>query len=206
MATDARVLNWMFVVPATERVLLLPLHDERPEGVAVVESRSSRALDDALDDGPYTGVAVPDLAAWGEASSAEAGSLLERLATAVGPGGWLYAGFPNVWYPGNARRPGARSATAVARELRAMGFDRVAAYVALPHHRVPAYLIEDADPSALRYFLDRLSFPYVESDNPRKARLKQRLLAAGRRAALIAPARTRARFAPGAAIVARRSA
>ena len=206
MTADARVLNWTFVVPGADRFLMLPIDDERPEGAVTPASRTPAALDEALDTEPYAGVAAPDLASWGEASPAERGPLLERLAGVVAPGGWLYAGFPNAWYPGNARRPGARSSRAVMRDLRAAGFGRVDAYVALPHHRCPAFLIEEADPSALRYFLDRLSFPYVESDDPRKARMKQRVLAAGRRAALIAPAGTRARFAPGAAVVARRSA
>jgi hypothetical protein len=203
--TDARLLNWTFVVPASDRFLLLPIDDERPDGAVAVTARTPEALDRALDAGPYAVVAAPDLASWGDASPAEQRPLLERLADVVAPGGWLYAGFPNAWYPGNIRRPGARSSRSVTRDLRAVGFGRVDAYVALPHHRCPAFLIEESDPSALRYFLDRLSFPYVESEDPRRARMKQLVLAAGRRAALIAPASTRARFAPGAAVVARRS-
>ena len=186
MSADARVLNWTFLVPSSNRYLLLPIDAERPDGAVAVADMTPAALDEALAAAPFEGVAAPDLASWREASPLEAGSLLGRLAEAVGPAGWLYVGYPNAWYPGNARRPGAQSTASLVRELRASGFERVDSFVALPHHRVPAYLIEDGDPFPLQYFLDRLSFPYVESDDPRKARVKQRILSAARRAALVA--------------------
>ena len=201
---DARVSNWSFLVPSADRFLLLPIRDEDPSGAVVPSERSARGLADALVAAPFPLVGVPALAAWRSVADGDGARLLERLAGAVAPGGWLYVGFPNAWYPGYAGRAGSLTEDRVRAVLSAAGLQPVATYLAFPHERTPAYLIERDDPAALRYFLERLSFPYVEGPDRWKSRGKQLALAAARRGALVAPSGLRARFAPGLAVTARR--
>ena len=204
VGVDARLSNWMFLVPAVDRPLVLPIAEERPQGAVVPASRSGEALREALAGGPYGGVAAPALARWRAATGGDSAILLERLAQSVAEDGWLYVGFPNAWYPPHAGRGGSLSAARVGEILRKAGFGSSTVYLAFPHERTPAYLIAEDDPAALRYFLERLSFPYVESGDRWKARAKQLVLSGARRAALMAPAGIRSRFAPGLAVVARR--
>jgi hypothetical protein len=201
---DARVLNWTFLVPSADRPLVLPIDQERPDGAVVPADRSREAVREALAGGPYGGVAAPALARWRQATGGDSAVLLERLAQAVAEGGWLYVGFPNAWYPAHAGRGGSLSAARVGQILAAAGLESLTNYLAFPHERTPAYLIAEDDPAALRYFLERLSFPYVEGGDRWRARAKQLVLAGGLRAALAAPDAMRSRFSPGLAVVARR--
>lgn len=203
-AVDARVRNWTFVVPPAARVLFLPVQDEDHPGSVVPAARTAAALDVALATGPFPGVAAPSLAGWREAAGGDTARLLATLGAAVAPGGWLYAGFSNAWYPGNAGRNGSLTRGRALEVLRRAGLHDAVRYLAFPHERLPAYLIEDEDPAALRYFLAALSFPYVEGGNRWKARVKQVALAGTRRAALLSPAGLRSRAAPGLVVVARR--
>ena len=208
MNSDARLLNWRFVVPPShERLLLLSVdHESVPD--AIVPARSAKELAFALREGPFTGIVVGDLAAWqfihvdGEGSS----ELLPRLISSLTDDGWLYAGLPGRWSPGALLRGGRFTSRAIERSLRAAGFAEVRTYFALPSQRCPAYLVSADRRAELDYFLSRLFFPYVGSSSPRTARLKQRLLDWGRWAALRVPHRVRVALSPGMAVVATRSA
>jgi len=201
---DARVRNWTFVVPSVARVLFLPVEQEDHPGAVVPAGRTTAALDVALAAGPFPGVAAPSLAGWRTAAGGDTDRLLAALGAAVAPGGWLYAGFPNAWYPGNAGRNGSLTLGRVLDTIGRAGLHDAVCYLAFPHERLPAYLIEADDPAALRYFLAALSFPYVEGGNRWKARAKQVAMAGARRAALLTPAGLRSRAVPGLAVVARR--
>jgi hypothetical protein len=208
MTSDARLLNWRFVVPSSqERLLLLSVdHESVPD--AVVPTRTARELASALRAGPYTGIVVGDLAAWqsiysdGDPSS----ELLPQLVASLTRGGWLYAGVPNRWSPSALRRRTQLTAGALTRGLRTAGFTEIHTYFALPSQRCPAYLVSADRRAELDYFLTRLFFPYVGSSSPRTARLRQRLLDWARWIALRVPHPLRVALSPGMAIVATRSA
>jgi hypothetical protein len=208
MTSDARVLNWRFVVPSSQdRLLLLSLdHESVPD--AIVPARTARELASALRAGPFTGVVVGDLAAWqfihgeGDGSS----ELLPLLLASLTAQGWLYAGFPNRWAPGALLRRRHFTSRGLTRNLRTAGFTEVRTYFALPSQRCPAYLVSADRRAELDYFLRRLFFPYVGSSSPRTARLKQRLLDWGRWTALRVPHPLRVALSPGMAIVATRPA
>jgi len=208
MTSDARVLNWRFVVPSSqERLLLLSVDDESVPD-AVVPARTATELGLAIREGPFTGIVVGDLAAW-QAIHAEgnrSSELLPLLVMSLADGGWLYAGFPNRWAPGALLRRRHFTSRALERGLRAAGFSEIRTYFALPSQRCPAYLVSADRRAELDYFLNRLFFPYVGSSSPRTARSKQRLLDWGRWAALRVPHRMRVALSPGMAIVATRSA
>jgi hypothetical protein len=200
--SDARLLNWRFLVPNEPRALLhLPLADERIPR-ALVPDRTESALTEALGKGPYGGVAVPDLARWqGLANGGGALGLLAVLARTVEMEGWLYVGFPNSLYPGRARVPGALRLRQAVRLLRQEGLSEIHTYLAFPDQTCPAYLLSLEGRSELDYFLRRLAFPYVQAAGGR-AQLKRRGLQLMRRVALAGPHRVRVRFAPAIAIVA----
>jgi hypothetical protein len=202
---DARALNWRFVVPDEPRgLLLLPADGERVEG-AVSPELSASALSGALRDGPYPAVAAPDLARWaGLERAGGAADLLARLGDAVGPGGWLFAGFPNPWYPARPAATGSLGLGTARRILGRSGLGIGESYVALPDQRCPAYLVSAGAPAELEYFLRCLFRPYTGSLSGWRARLGQRSLSLMRRIALGLPHRVRVRFAPALGIVARR--
>jgi hypothetical protein len=202
---DARALNWRFVVPDEPRgLLLLPAGGERMED-AVSPELSASALSAALGDGPYPAVAAPDLAGWaGLERAGGAAGLLARLGDSVGPGGWLFAGFPNAWYPAHPAAPGSLGLGAARRILRRSGLGIDEAYLALPDQRCPAYLVSTGGPAELEYFLRRLFRPYPGSLSGWRAGLRQRSLSIMRMVALGLPHRLRVRFAPALGIVARR--
>ena len=208
MTSDARLLNWRFVVPSSqERLLLLSVdHESIPD--AVVPTRTAGELAFALGEGPFTGIVVGDLAAWqsiyedGDGTS----ELLPLLVASLTREGWLYAGFPNRWSPSALLQRKHFTARALARGLRTAGFTEIHTYFALPSQRCPAYLVSADRRAELDYFLTRLFFPYVGSSSPRTARLRQRLLDWGRWTALRVPHRLRVALSPGMAVVAMRSA
>jgi hypothetical protein len=202
---DARALNWRFVVPDEPRgLLLLPAEGERVED-AVSPEPSASALSAALREAPYPAVVAPDLAAWaGFERAGGAADLLARLGDCVGPGGWLFAGFPNAWYPAHPAAAGSLGLGAARRILHRAGLGIVDAYLALPDQRCPAYLVSTEGPAELEYFLRRLFRPYAGSLSGWRAGLRQRSLSVMRRVALGLPHRLRIRFAPALGIVARR--
>ena len=208
MTSDARLLNWRFVVPSSqERLLLLSVdHESVPD--AVVPARTAADLALALREGPFTGIVVGGprgvavhLRRWRRRLGAPAppGRVLD-------PEGWLYAGFPNRWLPGALRERRHFTSRALTRGLRTAGFTEIRTYFALPSQRCPAYLVSADRRAELDYFLTRLFFPYVGGSSPRTARVKQRLLDWGRWTALRVPHPLRVALSPGMAIVATRSA
>ena len=203
---DERLLNWRFVVPCgTQRLLFLPIDTETVPG-AVVPDRSAASLAAALRDGEYDGVVVGDVAAWARAVGGGPAHLLTRLATSLAPGGWLYAGFPNAWFPVHPRRSGSISLRRAQRALRLAGPFELHPYFALPNQRCPAYLISATRRAELDYFLRHLFFPHVGSRSPRVALAKQRVLGMARTPAVRLPHFVRLGCAPAIAVVARRSA
>lgn len=208
MTSDARVLNWRFVVPSSQEHLLLLSVDHESVPDAVVPARTATELASALRAGPYTGIVVGDLAAWQSiyADGGGASELLSLLVASLTPEGWLYAAFPNPWVPGAVRQRRRLTSRAIKQELRIAGFTEIRTYFALPSPRCPAYLVSADRRAELDYFLNRLFFPYVGSSSRRTARAKQQLLDWGRWTALRVPHRVRVALSPGLAIVGTRSA
>jgi hypothetical protein len=202
---DARPLNWRFVVPGEHRgLLLLAVGDEGLED-AVIPEPSASALSAAMRNGPYPAVVAADLAAWaGLERHTGAAGLLGRLGDCVEPGGWLFAGFPNAWYPARLAATGSLGLAAARRIVGRTGLVMVDAFLALPDQRCPAYLVSIDRPAELEYFLRRLFRPYAGSLSGWRAGLRQRSLSVMRKAALGLPHGPRLRFAPAFAIVARR--
>ena len=208
---DARTLNWRFVVPDEPAgLLLLPANGELLDG-AVVPDRTAAALAATLQEGPYPAVAVPDLGAWGHLadrgrSPARSARMLERLAGSVAPGGWIYAGFANPWYPARPRLTRAMRVRRAVRILRRAGMESAEVYLAFPDQACPAYLISQGGAAELNAFLRHLFLPYVGATHGWRGRVKQRLLSLMRALALVSPHAMKARFAPSMAVVARRPA
>jgi hypothetical protein len=205
-ASDARTLNWRFVVPAEpDGMLLLPSDGERIQG-AVVTERTPEALVGALARGRYPAVAIPDLTGWvgldPEVESAR--ELLQRLGASVAPGGWLYAGFANAYSPLRPFGRGTLSRASAVRALRAAGFDDPSVYVPFPDQRLPAYLVSAMRQNELGYFLRELSFPHVEDATGIRGMLRRRSRSLLQRAATALPPTLTARLVPSFAIVARR--
>jgi hypothetical protein len=202
--TDARRLNWRFVVPDARPGLLLPVGDEQVEGWA----RARRGPDGRPDLPPRDSVgavAVGDLAAWtrrpGRAGTAD---LLHELCAAVEPGGWVCLGFGNARFP-LARRGRSASLPAVRRALAHAGMAPPAVYACLPHHRSPAMIVPLERRQELDHVLDRLFLTYAPAGSS-FPRLRRRLLAGLRAATRAAPHRLRAAAVPGYLLVARRPA
>ncbi len=203
--TDARTLNWRFVVPdEPEGLLFLPADGERHPSAGGA-GPGPGGLEAALGGGPYPAVAVADLGSWARRRPAEAGRTLARLCAAVAPGGWLCAGFANAGYPGTPPLAGALHIQAARRILRRSGLSELEVYFALPHQRCPALLVPAARPVELDHVLRQLFFTYVPGDGA-WAMAQRYLLAALRRGALLTPHLIRTRFAPGFYVVARRPA
>lgn len=193
--TDARTLNWRFVVPdEPPGLLFLPAGGPGAGGLAA-----------ALDGGPYPAVAVTDLGSLARRRPASAGRTLARLSAAVAPGGWLCAGFANASYPGTPPLVGALRIQTALRVLRRAGLSDPEVYFALPHQRCPALLVPAARPVELDHVLRQLFLTYVPSDGA-WAMAQRRLLAALRRGALLTPHLVRTLLAPGFYVVARRPA
>jgi len=199
---DTRRLNWLFLVPdEPETLLLLPVGPEHPSGALVADPSTLTAL---LKGGPYPAVAAPDLTAWAVRTRWGAGRLLHRLAEAVGPGGWLYAGFSNPLFPARPFARGSIRMRSALRTVRAAGLTETQSYLPFPSAACPAYFVS-AGAAELDYFLRRLAFPYGDHSNTR-GRLGKRLLRPMLRIAVRTPRAARAGFAPAGAILARRPA
>jgi hypothetical protein len=192
--TDARTLNWRFVVPDEPPGLLFLPTGPGPGPVGLAA---------ALAAGPYPAVAVTDLGSWARRRPAEAGRTLARLSAAVAPGGWLCAGFANASYPGTPPLVGALRIQTARRILRRAGLSDPEVYFALPHQRCPALLVPAARPVELDHVLRQLFLTYVPSDGA-WAMAQRYLLAAFRRGALLTPHLVRTLLAPGFYVVARR--
>ncbi|HYU56821.1 MAG TPA: hypothetical protein VEO00_02060, partial [Actinomycetota bacterium] len=185
-------------------LLLLPANGERLDG-AVVPDHTAAALLATLAEGPFPAVAVPDLGVWGHlAGGGRSGRMLERLAGAVAPGGWLYAGFANPWYPARFRLTRAMRLRRAVRILHRAGMGGTEVYLAFPDQTCPAYLVSKGGPAELDAFLRHLFLPYAGASQGWRGRVKQRVLSLMRAAALVSPHSLKARFAPALAIVARR--
>jgi len=132
--------------------------------------------------------------------------MLELLAGAVAPGGWIYAGFANPWYPARPRMTRALRLGRAMRILRRAGLTGPEVYLAFPDQACPAFLISKGGAAELDAFLRHLFLPYVGATHGWRGRVKQRLLSLMRAMALVSPHGMKARFAPSLAIVARRPA
>jgi hypothetical protein len=197
---DARLLNWRFVVPdEPEGLLLLPADTETLPG-AVTPGQD--LLTQALVDGDYPAVAVPDLAVWVPRGQRQGASrLLARLAAAVAPGGWLCVGFPNRWYAA-APRAGSISLWAALGVVRRAGLTGVEVYAALPDQRRAAFLVPLARPAEMDHML-RVLFETSFPSGGRGAITFRRILSVLRRVACAAP-RARRHLVPAYYVVARR--
>lgn len=201
--SDARTLNWRFIVPGEPAGLLfLPADGERLDAGRLVP-RSRPALTEALAEGTYPAVVAVDAGGWSRETGIAPGRLLRRLAEAVEPGGYLCAGFPNPLYPARPSSRGSLGANRAERLLLQAGFEAPRVYLAFPGSDCPAYLVERDDPACIEYFVRHLAIPYAEGRG-RSARARQHLLGLMRRAAVAAPHAMRARLAPAAVLVARR--
>jgi hypothetical protein len=205
-AVDARTLNWRFVVPdEPEGLLLLPVSGEHLPS-AVVAASGPDDLTSALRRGAYPAIAAPDLGQWvPRRRPGETGRLLARLCAAVAPGGWLYVGFANAWYPGAPARPGSLRVGTAARILRHSGLSELEVYLALPSQRHPALLAPVARSAEFDHLLRRLFLTYVPADSPWPM-ARRRVIAALRRGALVTPHRVRSQLVPAFGVVARRPA
>jgi len=200
---DARTLNWRFLLPdEPEGILLLPVADERVPG-AIVPDRDPGALMVLLEGRRYPAVVATDAAAWSAVAGRGAARLLARLADAVEPGGSIYVGFANPWYPAAPRSRGSLGLRRIQRILGERGLVDAHAFVALPDQACPAYLVDAVDPACLEHFIRRLAVPHAEMPGLR-GRVRQGLLMAMRLASLVAPHAMRVRLAPATAVVARR--
>lgn len=198
---DARLLNWRFVVPGEpDGLLLLPGDTETLPG-AVTPAKD--ALGQALADGGYPAVAVPDLGVWvppGQRTGAS--RLLVRLAAAVAPGGWLCVGFPNRWYAAAPLRSGSVSLQAALGVMRRAGLTGAEVYAALPDQRRAAFLVPLARPAEMDHML-RVLFETSFPSGGRGAITFRRVLSVLRRVACAAP-RARRHLVPAYYVVARR--
>jgi len=200
--SDARTMNWRFVVPATTgSLLVLPVHDEEVPG-AVAPSRTGPALRAALAEGPYTAVVAADLSRWTSEVGMTTPRLLAALAGAVAPGGYLYAGFPGRLYPLQVASRGAVVPFRVRSALRRQGLQVASTFIALPTAACPALIVPVDSPAALDYVLRNLSFPYAPSSRPFVGRARQELVRAMQAAAVRAPHSLRVAGAPGHAVLA----
>lgn len=203
---DARALNWRFVVPdEPEGLLLLGVDGEALPG-AIMPEPGSEELRFALRNGPFPAVVVADLGRWSRLTGDAPAALLARLADAVAPGGWLFAGMANPWYPLRPLARGSLSVGRAERSLRRGGLNCVELYLAFPDHRCPAYLVPRAGWAELETFLRRFFIPYAGTTRGRRGRALQIVLTIMHRAALHAPHRLRAALAPAACIVSGRAA
>jgi hypothetical protein len=199
---DIRALNWRFLVPEEpDSLLFLPIGGEAMPGATIPSGDGGLAA--AFRRGPYPAVAAPDLAAWvRDVHAGSAARLLGRLADAVSPGGWLYAGFPNGLYPGRPMASESLRLGTAAKILRRRGFTQARAFLPFPDQRCPAYLISADTRGPLGHFLARLAFPY--SAERHDAEQRQRRITWMRRVALASPHSIRVLFAPAVAVFARR--
>lgn len=196
---DVRRTNWWYVIPPSNGPVLVVGESEHAEAFPrpVVAGTVDEALR-ALLDGPFAGIAIPDVDAVIPHAS-HGTDLLRALAASVEPGGWFYAGFANRPLRGDAW-----SVAKVHAALRLAGLDGRRVFLAAPDHVTPAYLIPAGRRAEVDFFLNMLFFPYTTTSGTRAAarRLALRFLRVG---ASVSPPWLRARAWPSVAIVARRS-
>jgi hypothetical protein len=188
--TDARELNWRFVLP------------DEPAGLLVLsreEAGRHRSLADAIDKTTSAGVVVPDLSLWAARRSGPC--LLLDAAKAVAPGGWLCVGFPNRLFPGSVNRRGAMALRTARATLRTAGLTPRTVYLPLPDHLRPALLVDSRHRGQLDYVFQHLFVTYVPGSSLR-VRLARKALVAVRRIGLVLPHRVRVACAPGYCVVA----
>lgn len=200
--TDARLLNWRFLVPGEpEGLLLLPAGTETLAG-AVTPAKDPYG-GPQLAGSYYPAIAVPDLAAWlPRGRRGAATCLLADLAAAVAPGGWLCAGFANRWCPIAPLRAGSLSSGQAKRVLRRASLTRAELYAALPSHRRAAFLV----PLSRRAEMDHMLRCLFQTSVPERglgAVAFRRILHVLRRAALLTP-RVRRHLMPAYYLVAER--
>jgi hypothetical protein len=204
--SDARTMNWRFVVPATTgSLLVLPVNDVEVPG-ALAPSRTGPGLRAALAEGPYSAVVAADVSRWTSEVGLSTPRLLAALADAVAPGGHLYAGFPGRLYPLQAGTRGAVLPFRVRSALTRHGLQVAATFVALPTASCPALIVPVDSPEALDYVLRNLSFPYTPSSRPIVGRSRQAVVRAMQAAAARAPHGLRVAGAPGHGVLAVRPA
>lgn len=204
--SDARTMNWRFVVPATTgSLLVLPVDDEEVPG-ALAPARTGPGLRAALAEGPYSTVVAADVSRWTSEVGLSAPRLLAALAGAVAPGGHLYAGFPGRLCPLLAGTNGAVLPFRVRSVLNRHGLQVAARFIALPTASCPALIVPVDSPEALDYVLRNLSFPYTPSSRPIVGRGRQALVRAMQSAAARAPHGLRVAGAPGHGVLAVRAA
>jgi hypothetical protein len=201
---DARTLNWRFIVPdEPEGLLLLAVGDESTDS-AVAARRDGAGDSPVLASAPFPAIAAADLPAWtGHGGRRESARLLAELCAAVEPGGWLCIGFANARYPGSPRWRRSLRLPAVRRVLRRSGMGEPDVYACLPDHRRPGLLVPLRRSAELDFVLRRLFLTYTSTDSS-WPRLRRRVLGLMHDAAVLAPHRARAAFAPGYCLVTRR--
>jgi hypothetical protein len=204
--TDARTLNWRFVVPGEPPgLLLLPVDDESTD----TSVRAADDLDDLLGGAPRAGfpaVVAADLPAWtGHGGRRESARLLARLCDAVAPGGWVCVGFANPRYPGSAWQRAPLRLGAVRRVLGRSGIRNPRIYGCLPGHRHPGLLVPLDRAAELDYVLRTLFFTYTPADAS-WPRLRRRVLGLLRHGLIAAPHRLRRALVPGYLVVGERPA
>lgn len=201
--TDARLDNWWCVVPDDAPALTLT-NGGRPRSNDRVPARTVSALDEALAAGPYPAVAAPDLSGWAAALRLRPDALVDLLARAVAPGGWIFAGMVSPYFPLRPGAPGSLSVRRAEKVLVRAGLHIDHRWLLLPSIARPAYLVPADRRAEFDYFLRHIFFPHVEARTPSTARLTRLSLQIGARAALVAPSGVRRRYAPAAAVLASR--
>jgi hypothetical protein len=200
--SDARTMNWRYVVPATAgSLLVLPVHDEEVPG-ALSPVRNLSGLRAALAEGPYDAVVASDVSRWTSDLGLSTSRLLAALAGAVAPGGHLYTGFPGRLYPLQAASRGAVLPFRVHAALRRRGLEVVSTFITLPTASCPAVIVPVDSSAELDYVLRNLSFPYTPSSRPIVGRARQTLVRAMQAAAVRAPHALRVAGAPGHGVLA----
>jgi hypothetical protein len=202
--TDARTLNWRFVVPdEPSGLLLLPVDDESTES-SVLALREGTGAFLIPADGTFPAVAAADLTAWTRRGGRrESARLLAQLCSTVSPGGWLCIGFANARYPGSPRWRRSLRLHAVRRVLRRSGMRAPEIYACLPDHRRPGLLVPLQRSAELDFVLRKLFLTYTSADSTWPG-LRRRVLGLMHRAAVSAPHGARAALVPGYCLVSRR--
>jgi hypothetical protein len=203
--TDARPLNWRFIVPdEPSGILLLGVGDERVDD-AVVPPRRREDLDLALEKTRYPAIVCADLGGWAAVAGTGSRALLARLSASLEPGGWLYAVVENRAYPRRPARSGSMTLSSARAAFTAGGLEDVRPFIVLPEASSPAYVISLSDEHAFAHFLRHLFVPYVPGGSV-QVRMERQVLAATSRVALRLPHRARTPLAPAFALLGRSAA
>jgi hypothetical protein len=198
--TDARALNWRFVVPSEPPGLLLLAEDGGRYDTAVTAVLGSLRIDAALRAGPYPAIAATDIGAWAAAENTSSREVLSALAAAVPQGGWIYAGFANAWFPLAPYLPGSLTVCAACGILRRAGLSDIQVFAALPDHRHPGLLVPTSQPEELDHVLRALFLNYQPGDSALAA-ARRMILRGLRWTAVVLPHRIRAHALPGFGVI-----